>query len=304
MRFGRFSIDNSSRTDGNRRSHSVDTGGFSAAPTGNTSRAWPIAFGSPVGLGPALPSEAPSGNVAAVGSGLAGLASMAAVETGSSWLGSRQGGSRGRRHRDQRPNRHHSSTHRRRRHGVMSLLDVMGGALVTGPDQPSASTTRRNSSNAAASTLHTTQQSGQESLGIDRGADNLNQQPVGNPRPQPVATGNGPACFSLHQTAANAAYTSNSDSVVQETMQTGATNPDRDGQDGDNDVFNSATTHSFISSFDGTCAICMDGEAALAVSSCSHQLCLHCAYQLCCKSKAVPLCPFCRQPISGFETKA
>jgi hypothetical protein len=48
----------------------------------------------------------------------------------------------------------------------------------------------------------------------------------------------------------------------------------------------------------------MDGRAALAVSSCSHSLCLQCAFKLCCKAKAVPLCPFCRQPIGGFAAAA
>jgi hypothetical protein len=53
-----------------------------------------------------------------------------------------------------------------------------------------------------------------------------------------------------------------------------------------------------------TCAICMDGRAALSVSSCSHSLCLQCAYKLCCKARGVPLCPFCRQPIGGFAAAA
>jgi hypothetical protein len=50
-----------------------------------------------------------------------------------------------------------------------------------------------------------------------------------------------------------------------------------------------------------TCAICMDCTAGVSVSRCSHSLCLQCAYQLCYKAKGLPLCPFCRQPIDGFD---
>jgi hypothetical protein len=50
-----------------------------------------------------------------------------------------------------------------------------------------------------------------------------------------------------------------------------------------------------------TCAICMDADVAIRVASCSHGMCLRCAFQLCSKGRAAPLCPFCRQPIAGFD---
>lgn len=53
-----------------------------------------------------------------------------------------------------------------------------------------------------------------------------------------------------------------------------------------------------------TCAICMDCTAGVSVNRCSHSLCLRCAYQLCYKAKGLPLCPFCRQPIDGFDAAA
>lgn len=69
------------------------------------------------------------------------------------------------------------------------------------------------------------------------------------------------------------------------------------GDDGNDGV-------SLCSSLDaGTCAICMDSVAGLSVSGCCHTLCLQCAYKLCCKAKGVPLCPFCRQSIGGFDSR-
>lgn len=52
-----------------------------------------------------------------------------------------------------------------------------------------------------------------------------------------------------------------------------------------------------------TCAICMDRLVGIRVSSCSHTMCLLCAFQLCSKGRSAPLCPFCRQPISGFDAQ-
>jgi len=70
--------------------------------------------------------------------------------------------------------------------------------------------------------------------------------------------------------------------------------------DSDNEVL--AAAASSCSSLDAaTCSICMDCTAGLSVSRCSHSLCLQCAYQLCFKAKGLPLCPFCRQPIDGFD---
>jgi hypothetical protein len=67
----------------------------------------------------------------------------------------------------------------------------------------------------------------------------------------------------------------------------------------------SAAAAGSCSSLDATtCAICMDCTAGVSVSRCSHSLCLRCAYQLCYKAKGLPLCPFCRQPIDGFDAAA
>lgn len=49
-----------------------------------------------------------------------------------------------------------------------------------------------------------------------------------------------------------------------------------------------------------TCAICMDRWVGISLG-CGHQMCVPCAFQLCGKVRAAPLCPFCRDPIAGFE---
>lgn len=73
----------------------------------------------------------------------------------------------------------------------------------------------------------------------------------------------------------------------------------------DSDSEQMAGAASSCSSLDATtCAICMDCTAGVSVSRCSHSLCLQCAYQLCYKAKGLPLCPFCRQPIDGFDAAA
>lgn len=51
---------------------------------------------------------------------------------------------------------------------------------------------------------------------------------------------------------------------------------------------------------DDGCAICMDGNAEVAVSGCQHGMCLRCAYMLCTKTAGMPCCPFCRAPIASF----
>ncbi|KFM25459.1 hypothetical protein F751_0486 [Auxenochlorella protothecoides] len=53
------------------------------------------------------------------------------------------------------------------------------------------------------------------------------------------------------------------------------------------------------------CQICMDAGVSVAVAGCGHELCFGCARQLCsAREHLVPACPFCRQPIEGFEVVA
>lgn len=48
------------------------------------------------------------------------------------------------------------------------------------------------------------------------------------------------------------------------------------------------------------CSICMDRQVGVRMASCEHTICLQCAYQVCAKGRTRPLCPYCRQEISGF----
>ncbi|KAK2078651.1 hypothetical protein QBZ16_003491 [Prototheca wickerhamii] len=54
-----------------------------------------------------------------------------------------------------------------------------------------------------------------------------------------------------------------------------------------------------------SCPICMDAAVRVAVGGCGHGLCFGCARQLCrAREHTVPACPFCRQPIEGFELRS
>jgi hypothetical protein len=52
---------------------------------------------------------------------------------------------------------------------------------------------------------------------------------------------------------------------------------------------------------DGTCEICFDAAAAVALQNCGHTLCVGCCRELCKLHHFKPgLCPYCRQIICGF----